>query len=109
MRVFRISGAIIWAIPFYFIWNYLAPIYAPQLPPQYLDIPFWHIAGVFALIAIVQAVLIPRRLWRRRDHFGGSCHHRGGWGGGRDYYRFGKFAKYCRRGYWTEKYYHKSV
>ncbi len=99
MKIFRLFSALFWAIPFYFIWNSLAPIYAPQLPPQYLDVPYWHIAGVFALIAILNIVIRPGHGGRRfKKHYG--------WQDGP--HRFGKYAKYCQRGYWTEKYYHRT-
>jgi len=49
------------AIPFYFLWNFLAPIYAPNLPDVYKDIPFWHIVGLFTLFAIFRLALLPKR------------------------------------------------
>jgi hypothetical protein len=53
--------AVILSVPFYFIWNRLAPIYFRGLPPQYQHIPFGHCAGLFVLIAIARAVLLPSR------------------------------------------------
>lgn len=51
--------AIILAIPFYFIWNALAPVYFYWLPEVYKEIPFWHCVGILVLIAIVRLVLFP--------------------------------------------------
>lgn len=75
MRLFRLIGPVVWAIPVYFLWNYLAPIYLSQLPAQYLDIPFWHIAGAFVLWKIVLMMIFPH-------HF-----HR-------PFYKYGKFSKF---------------
>lgn len=80
--------AFLLAIPFYFLWNYFAPIYLATLPPQYLDVPFWHVVGVFALITIVR-----RMLFGFRHRWGGwHHHHHMGWGGwahrGYGYHRF---------------------
>jgi len=89
MKLFRLLGAIILAIPFYYLWNYLAPIYLPQLPEQYLNVPFWHVAGIFMLIKIVKMMIFPsHKYWRA---------HRCGFN------KYGKFG----RGFWTEKYRHQ--
>ncbi|GEM_PF-1441510 len=94
MRIFSLVKALILAVPAYFIWNYLAPIYWPQAPAQYLDVPYWHIAGVFALIQIVKMVIFPsHRFWRHR-HFA-------------HYGRFGCGRPFGRRGYWTQRYRHQ--
>ena len=96
MRLFPLIGAVIWTIPVYFLWNYLAPVYLPQLPTQYLDVPFWHIAGIFALIKIVTMMIFP--------------HHRHtymcGWG---KFHKFKKFQKFTRHGGcgMTETYHHR--
>lgn len=54
-------GYVIWftllSVPFYFIWNALAPIYFTGLPAVYQFIPFWHCMGLFVLLAIVRALL----------------------------------------------------
>lgn len=49
------------AIPFYFIWNSLAPIYLEHLLPEYKDVPFWHIVGVFTLFSIIRLALFPKK------------------------------------------------
>lgn len=63
MRLFRhpmgISWAIVLSVPFYFLWNYFAPIYGYALPPVYQHLPFWHCVGLFTLLAIFRAVLLP--------------------------------------------------
>lgn len=45
------------AIPFYFLWNALAPTYCYWLPEVYLQIPFWHCVGLFILILILKFLL----------------------------------------------------
>ena len=56
-------GSILWAvalgIPLFFLWNALAPIYAPGLPPLYQHLPFWHVLGLCATGAILRTVLLP--------------------------------------------------
>lgn len=47
------------AIPFFFIWNALAPIYFYFLPAVYLSIPFWHVVGLFMILPILKYMLIP--------------------------------------------------
>lgn len=41
------------AIPFYFIWNALAPRYFDFLPKVWLKIPFWHAVGFFMIIPML--------------------------------------------------------
>lgn len=45
------------AIPFYFIWNSLAPTYFSFLPKVWLDIPFWDSVGLFMLLPIFNWVI----------------------------------------------------
>jgi hypothetical protein len=52
-------GVLFLSSPFYFLWNYLAPIYMSQLPSVYQHIPFWHCVGLFALVAIIRMLLFP--------------------------------------------------
>jgi len=63
MRFFRHPVGIAWAlllsIPFFFLWNWLAPIYLPSLPPLYLHLPFFHCVGIFILVAIVRIMVLP--------------------------------------------------
>jgi hypothetical protein len=47
------------AIPFYFLWNELAPVYFYWLPRLYLHIPFWHVMGLFVLVAILKTLFFP--------------------------------------------------
>jgi hypothetical protein len=47
------------SVPFYFVWNSLAPRYFYFLPEVYLDIPFWHCVGLFIIIPIVKSTLNP--------------------------------------------------
>jgi len=50
--------ALFMAIPFYFLWNTLAPIYAPGLAPLYQHLPFWHCVGLFLLGAVIRSGLM---------------------------------------------------
>ena len=47
------------AIPFYFIWNSLAPTYFFFLPDVYKNIPFWDTVGLFMIIPILKHMLVP--------------------------------------------------
>lgn len=48
------------SIPFYFIWNWLAPIYFYWLPEIYHAIPFFHCVGLFMLMPMIRFALYPR-------------------------------------------------
>lgn len=48
------------SIPFYFLWNGLAPIYFYWMPKVYLDLPFWHCVGLFMLMPMVKALVFPK-------------------------------------------------
>jgi hypothetical protein len=47
------------AIPFYFLWNWLAPLYFTGLPVAFQDIPFFHCVGLLLLVAIIRIALLP--------------------------------------------------
>lgn len=47
------------AIPFYFLWNGLAPTYFYWLPSVYQQLSFLSIIGLFVLLSILKAVLLP--------------------------------------------------
>ena len=97
----RIFGALFWAIPTYFLWNHFAPIYLPDLPPQYQAVPYWHIAGIFILLKIITYVIFPRHRWMKfRGHCMSKFHHFG-------HHHFGdRFGRHHRRKHATVKYYH---
>jgi hypothetical protein len=57
---FSIAASISLSIPFYYIWNALAPTYFYQLPKVYLSIPFWHCVGLFIVVPIVRNTLTPK-------------------------------------------------
>lgn len=48
------------AVPFFFIWNALAPTYFYWLPKVYLSIPFWDCVGLFTIIPILKTILVPK-------------------------------------------------
>lgn len=38
------------SLPFWLIWNTLAPVYGHGfLPPAWQQLPYWHVVGLFAL------------------------------------------------------------
>jgi hypothetical protein len=45
------------AIPFWIVWNWLAPTYFYWLPSVYLSIPFWHCFGLFLLAPMVRSLV----------------------------------------------------
>lgn len=94
MRIFK---SVLLAVPVYFLWNYLAPLYFAGLPEQYLNVPFWHIAGVFILINLVRRAIFPR--WSNRAFMFGH-----GFGHGFTC-RFRRPYQSCQR---TQQYYHHS-
>ena len=47
------------AVPVFFLWNWLAPIYAYWLPPVYLNIPFWDVFGLIWLITSLKQLVLP--------------------------------------------------
>jgi len=47
------------SIPFYFLWNGLAPTYFYWLPAAYLDVPFWNCVGLFMLMPMVKMLVYP--------------------------------------------------
>lgn len=50
------------AVPFWFCWTVcgLGQIYFYWLPTVYHNMPFWHCVGVFMILSILKAVLIPK-------------------------------------------------
>ena len=60
------------AIPAYYIWNDLAPIYLAQIPNIYQHIPFWNMVEIFIFLALVRFVIFPtpvimnKNIWRGR-------------------------------------------
>jgi hypothetical protein len=47
------------AIPMFFLWNWLAPVYFYWLPDVYKDLPFWHVFGLLWLISSLKGLLFP--------------------------------------------------
>ncbi len=70
----KIMQSILLAIPFYFLWNWLAATYVPGLPQAYQHIPFWHCVGLFVLIAIIQMLIFPTHFVINKNwyNFGGK-------------------------------------
>lgn len=56
------------AVPFFYIWNELGPIYFYFLPKVYLNIPFWHCVGLFMIIPILKIVLVPKLVQVNQQH-----------------------------------------
>lgn len=45
--LFNVAFAIVSAIPAYYAWNAIAPVYLDFIPMVYQNIPYWHIVGIF--------------------------------------------------------------
>jgi hypothetical protein len=58
LAVLSLAG-ILTAIPMYFLWNWLVPIYLYQLPPIYKHISFFHVLGIIWLITFIRGLLFP--------------------------------------------------
>jgi hypothetical protein len=58
VRPFGLLWSLFLSIPFYFLWNALAPIYAPTLPPLYQHLPFWNCVGLFGLAAVIRSGIL---------------------------------------------------
>jgi len=63
---FGLFGAVGLSIPFFYLWNWLAPIYMSWLPSLYIHLPFWHTVGLFVLIAIIRATIFPPALFTKK-------------------------------------------
>ena len=48
------------AIPFYWLWNAVAPVYFYWLPQVYLHLPFWDCVWLMMLLTILKLILLPR-------------------------------------------------
>ncbi len=51
--LFNIAFAIVSAVPFYFAWNYTAPIYLNFTPQLYQNLPYWHIVALFLICTFI--------------------------------------------------------
>lgn len=47
------------AIPIYFLWNWLCPVYFYWLPDIYKELPFWHVFGLLWLLMSLRNILLP--------------------------------------------------
>jgi hypothetical protein len=56
----RLIVYIVAAIPLYYVWNELAPIYFYALPKVYLSLPYWHIVGFLWLIGVLSRAIVPK-------------------------------------------------
>jgi hypothetical protein len=51
---FNVAFAIVGAIPMYFAWNCIAPVYlSTYIPKMFLNIPYWHIVAIFLVCTFV--------------------------------------------------------
>jgi hypothetical protein len=53
---------LIWSIPLYFLWNWLAPIFIYQLPPVYLNASFFQVAGIMIFFQALHLALTPTKI-----------------------------------------------
>ncbi len=49
------------AVPFYLIWNALAPTYFYFIPLVYQQIDFWECVGLFIIVSILKTVMFPNQ------------------------------------------------
>ena len=54
---FAFVFAFLASIPFYFLWNWAAPIYFTFLPLVWLSVPFWHCVGLFMLAPLLKMLM----------------------------------------------------
>ena len=54
---FQIVFAIMTAIPFYYAWNAIAPVYLNFLPTIWLKIPYWHLVGILLSATYVGEII----------------------------------------------------
>lgn len=47
------------AIPFWIVWNWLAPKFAYWLPAVYQHLGFWETVGLFIIMSTIKAVVLP--------------------------------------------------
>ena len=47
------------ALPFWIAWNLAAPRFFAFLPAAYHTVGFWEVVGLFVVITILKAVLLP--------------------------------------------------
>jgi len=50
---FNIAFAIVGAIPFYYSWNCIAPIYLNFIPEIYQNLPYWDVVGIFLVCTFI--------------------------------------------------------
>lgn len=48
-----------WSIPFYFLWNSVAPTYFYWLPRVYHQLPFWDCVKLTLTISMMKVLLFP--------------------------------------------------
>ncbi len=62
------------AIPFYFLWNWLAPLYFTGLPEAMQQLPFLHCIGLLLLLAILRIAVTPTQaMWTKIKWKGGPA------------------------------------
>ena len=44
---FNVIFSMVTAVPAYFSWNAIAPVYLSFIPEIYLNLPYWHIVAFF--------------------------------------------------------------
>jgi len=71
LSVFPIIGwlmsavmAVFIAIPLFFLWGWLGPVYFSFVPAVYLNMGFWDIAGMLVLIGFIKLIVFPAVLNR---------------------------------------------
>lgn len=57
--LFGMSIALLATVPFFFLWNWAAPIYFTFLPAQWQSLPFWHCVGLVILVSSIKTIALP--------------------------------------------------
>lgn len=60
LQLARLLVYIVAAIPLFYVWNELAPIYFYALPKVYLSLPYWHIVGFLWLLGVLSRAIVPK-------------------------------------------------
>lgn len=56
--------AVVIALPLYFLWGWLGPVYFSFVPAVYLNMGFWDMAGLLILIGFFKLIVFPSTLNR---------------------------------------------
>jgi hypothetical protein len=49
--------SVLYGVPFFFLWNYMAPRYLSMLPWEYTHVPLWDCILMFVLASFIRKLL----------------------------------------------------